>query len=199
MRRITAQIRIWWRRIPPRARLGVLTGLIAIGGLLWQHQTFLNEPVDRSTQQVTSVDTHIHAERTPNDDGHARGEYQPDPSGLPAPPDYSPQAARTTAQRFAANFASPNGNFDDWLARISPDVSAQLQGQYRLTDIRNVTQATVTTLDGPLDSQPGAAAFRATYNDGSQIEIRLEMGADGWKVVNVLPLAPPGPREPEPR
>jgi hypothetical protein len=31
-------------------------------------------------------------------------------------------------------------------------------------------------------------AFRATYNDGSQIEIRLALAADGWKVANVVPV-----------
>ena len=66
----------------------------------------------------------------------------------------SQDAARAAAQRFATDFATPNGNRDDWLARICGDVSDQLAEQYRLTDIRNVTQADVTSVDGPVRQEP---------------------------------------------
>jgi hypothetical protein len=102
-------------------------------------------------------------------------------------------AARVVAQRFAGNFAAPNNNRDDWLNRIDADVSPQLREQYQLTDIRNVNQATVTGLVGPLDVLPGAVAFRASYSDDSQIQMHLELALDGWKIVNVVPVqaAPP--------
>jgi hypothetical protein len=106
----------------------------------------------------------------------------------------SQDAARATAQRFATNFGTPNGNRDDWLARIAPDVSAQLAEQYRLTDIRNVTQADVTSVDGPVRQEPGTLSFDVDYSDGSRIEIRLETGTEGWKVINVVPLTSNGVR-----
>ena len=110
----------------------------------------------------------------------------------------SQDAARATAQRFATNFGTPNGNRDDWLARICPDVSAQLAEQYRLTDIRNVTQADVTSVDGPVRQEPGTITFDVDYSDGSRIEIRLETGTEGWKVINVAATdfqrCPSGPR-----
>ena len=106
----------------------------------------------------------------------------------------SQDAARAAAQRFATNFATPNGNRDDWLARISGDVSDQLAEQYRLTDIRNVTQADVTSVDGPVRQEPGTITFDVDYSDGSRIEIRLEAGTEGWKVIDVLPLTSLGVR-----
>ena len=106
----------------------------------------------------------------------------------------SQDAAHATAQRFATNFGSPNGNRDDWLARICPDVSAQLAELYRLTDIRNVTQADVTSVDGPVRQEPGTITFDVDYSDGSRIEIRLETGTEGWKVINVAPLTSNGVR-----
>lgn len=187
--------RIWWRRIPLRTRLGVFVGAIAIAGLVWQHQSGLDEKTaDQPTGQATTTapadidegDDHDH-------DGHAIGEYQPDPSELLAPPDYTSEAAGVTAERFAANFASPNGNFDDWLARISPDVTAELQDQYRLTDIRNVPQTTVQSVTGPLNDLTATPVFQAAYSDGSRVEITVEMDIEGWKVTSVIPLDTPAP------
>ena len=186
------RLRIGWRRVPLRIRVGVLVGVIAVAGLMFQHHTHTEQLGGRAaTPQVTSSATTpanpAQVGAAPPDDGGADTSV-----GQTAPPtvvpDASVDAARATAQRFATNFASPNGNFDDWLARISPDLSAQLQEQYRLTDIRNVTQATVAAVSGPVSQLPGTMAFQVTYSDGSRIEIRVEMGVEGWKVINVLPL-----------
>ena len=67
-------------------------------------------------------------------------------------------------------------------------MSAQLAEQYRLTDIRNVTQADVTSVDGPVRQEPGTLTFDVDYSDGSRIEIRLETGTEGWKVITGLSL-----------
>ena len=61
-------------------------------------------------------------------------------------------------------------------------MSAQLAELYRLTDIRNVTQ------------EPGTITVDVDYSDGSRIEIRLETGTEGWKVINVVPLTSNGVR-----
>ena len=194
----------WWRlrwrvrRIPLRIRLGVLAGIVAVAGLVWQHTTHhIDAGAGDHHLQRPAASTGPPA--PPADLGD-----NPDVGQLP-PPTVAPQlasidAARAVATHFATNFASPNGNHDDWLARITPDASQQLIEQYRLTDIRNLPQATVSSVDGPLDALPGAVAFRATYSDGSQIEIRLALAADGWKVANVLPVntepAPAAPQTP---
>ncbi|ORX14136.1 hypothetical protein [Mycobacterium xenopi] len=180
------RLRAWMRRVPARTRPGVVVALIALAGLFWQHHNHIEQHTTGPQHQAASPST------LPRADSGEFGDH-PDVGQLPAPT-VAPQAAsmdaaRAVAQRFATNFGSPNGNRDDWLARIEPEVSEQLMEQYRLTDIRNVNQAAVTSVAGPLDELPGAAAFRATYSDGSQIEIRLETAADGWKVVNVLPLS----------
>ena len=187
----------WWRlrwrvrRIPLRVRLGVLAGIVAVAGLVWQHTSHHLDAGtgDRHQQRPAASAAPAPAPAAPPAD---LGD-NPDVGQLP-PPTVAPQlasidAARAVASRFATNFGSPNGNHDDWLARITPDVSEQLVEQYRLTDIRNVPEATVSSVDGPLDELPGAVAFRATYSDGSQIEIRLALAADGWKVANVLPVS----------
>jgi hypothetical protein len=193
------RLRGWLRRIPPRTRLGVAIALVAVAGLVWQHHSQTGQAAGPATQQPAASSAAPSAAAVSGDFGD-----NPDVGQLAAPT-VAPQAAsmdaaRAVAQRFATNFGSPNGNRDDWLARISPDLSAQLMEQYRLTDIRNVTQAAVTSVAGPLDELSGAVAFRATYSDGSQTEIRLDLQADGWKVVNVLPAtaegAPAAPAEP---
>src|SRR5271166_561881 len=186
------RLRGWVRRIPLRIRLGVVVGIVAVAGLIWQHTSHVDAGSGDHHQQRPAASAATPAPAPPP------GEFGDDPNvGQLPPPTVAPQvasldAARAVAQRFATNFGSPNGTRDDWLARISADVSAQLMEQYRLTDIRNVTQAGLQSVDGPLDELPGAVAFRATYSDGSQIEIRLEIAADGWKVVNVLPVTTEG-------
>ena len=192
------RLRAWWGRVPLRVRLGVAIGVIAVAGLVWQHDNHIDTANSRGRPTASAPVTTVGAavtEAAPPGDGSLA-----DPSvgqaELPtAVPDASVDTARATAERFATNFASPNGNFDDWLARISPDVSAQLAEQYRLTDIRNVTQATVQSMTGPLNQLPGTMAFQVAYSDGSRVEIRVEMGTEGWKVINVLPLntAAPSP------
>ena len=46
----------------------------------------------------------------------------------------------------------------------------------------------MTVLAGPLDALPGVTAFRASYSDGSQIQMHLELELDGWKIANVIPV-----------
>jgi hypothetical protein len=184
-----ARLRYQWRRIPLRTRMGLLIAVVAIAGLAWQHYSSVETAAPGSDQLAAQEgeinhDGHDH-------DGHALGEYQPDPSELPPPPDFSPEAARVTAERFATNFASPNGNRDDWLARISPDVMPELLDQYRLTDIRNVPQATVAQVNGPMTADPAVPTFQVAYSDGSSVEATLEMAIGGWKVSSVVPLDSP--------
>jgi hypothetical protein len=182
-----AQLHYQWHRIPLRTRMGLLIAVVAIAGLAWQHYSNVETAAPRPAQQAAQ-------EGEINHDGHALGEYQPDPSELPPPPDFSPEAARVTAERFATNFASPNGNRDDWLARISPDVMPELLDQYRLTDIRNVPQATVAHVNGPMAADPVVPTFQITYSDGSSVETTLEMAIGGWKVSSVVPVdSPAGP------
>lgn len=193
MRARLAQLRWRWRQIPRRTRLGVVIAVVAITGLLWQHY---NAPQSLSTQdrqQNAAASTeHDHLGHGHEDDGHAYGEYQPDPAALAPPPDFSPEAARTTVERFASNFASPNGNHDDWLTRISSDVMPELLNQYRLTDIRNVPQAKVVQVSGPVTRDLAAPAFQVSYSDGSRIEATVAMDITGWKVSSVVPLDAPG-------
>ena len=192
MRTRLAQLRYQWRRIPLRTQMGLLIAVVAIAGLAWQHYSNVETAAPRSDQQAAQEGEINHEDH--DHDGHALGEYQPDPSELPPPPDFSPEAARVTAERFATNFASPNGNRDDWLARISPDVMPELLDQYRLTDIRNVPQATVAHVNGPMAADPAVPTFQITYSDGSSVETTLEMAIGGWKVSSVVPVdSPAGP------
>ncbi|WP_241479821.1 hypothetical protein [Mycolicibacterium neoaurum] len=168
--------------------MGLLIAVIAIAGLAWQHHSSQVDPAGQPEpsaveQGEINHDGHDHG------DGHAVGEYQPDPSALPAPPDFSPEAARVTVERFAANFASPNGNREDWLARLGPDVMPELLDQYRLTDIRNVPQTTVAQVDGPLSSDPIIPTFQVNYSDGTSVEISVGMDISGWKVSTVVPVS----------
>lgn len=186
------QARRVWRNIPLRMRIGVLIGLVAVAGLVWQYSTAV--PASEraaSTATATSEPSEQAAEGAGVDEAVPGGQLPAhDPAGAVPLPDTSVDAARATVQRFATNFASPNGDFDDWFGRISQDLAAQLQEQYRLTDIRNVAQAAVTSVTGPVNQTPGAMAFRVAYSDGTQAEVRVEMGvqAEGWKVINVIPV-----------
>lgn len=175
------------RRLPGRVKVGLFVAVVAVAGLAWEHHSH--------TEQIATI-TPSRAASAP---APAAGDYgdQPSQQQLPAPT-VAPQAgsmdaARVVAQRFAGNFAAPNNNRDDWLNRIDADVSPQLAEQYQLTDIRNVNQATVTGLVGPLDVLPGAVAFRASYSDDSRIQMHLELALDGWKIVNVVPVQAAAP------
>ncbi len=198
-----AMLRYRWRRIPQRTRMGLLIAVIAIAGLAWQHNT---SEVDTAAppvpEQSAAEQGEINHDGHDHGDGHALGEYQPDPSDLPPPPDFSPEAARVTVERFAGNFASPNGNRADWLARLTPDVMPELLDQYRLTDIRNVPQATVTQVQGPLSTDPAIPTFQVVYSDGSSVETSVGMDIAGWKVSTVVPVdssvTPPAPVVPDP-
>lgn len=185
-------LRVRWRRIPGRIKLGVLIGVVAVAALTVQHYSG-PRPED---SPPAATDTAAPLPSGEFDAGHAHGEFQPEPTDLPPPPDYSQEAARAVTERFATNFGAPNGNFDDWLARISPDVSAELQEQYRLTDIRNVAQATVLSVTGPVNALAPAPAFQVAYSDGSRVEITVEMDIAGWKVSSVVPLDPATPPAP---
>jgi hypothetical protein len=185
------RIMAWWRRIPRRAQLGLAVAVLAVAALAWQHHSATAKPHDVAAAAAAAT---APAPGSAPDlgDAPAVGQLAPPTIG---PSDAAAQdAARAAAQRFATNFATPNGNRDDWLARISGDVSAQLAEQYRLTDIRNVTQADVTSVDGSVRQEPGTITFDVDYSDGSRIETRLEASTDGWKVINVLPLTSLGVR-----
>ena len=75
----------------------------------------------------------------------------------------------------------------------------ELLDQYRLTDIRNVPQATVAHVNGPMAADPAVPTFQITYSDGSSVETTLEMAIGGWKVSSVVPVdSPAGPAGPVP-
>lgn len=186
----TRQPRRWWQRIPRRVLLGLAVAVLAIGALVWQHynSTAPQQPAPPAPTTSTTAGPPPPASASPNLGDDPNVEQLP-PATLGATDPAAEDAARATAQRFATNFGTPNGNQEDWLARITPDVSLQLARQYRLTDIRNVTQAAVTDVTGPVRQAPGTATFDVGYDDGSRIEIQLETGTEGWKVIDVRPLA----------
>jgi len=201
MRARWAQLRWQLRRIPGRTKLGLAIAAVAIAGLVWQHYTGSDTPAAQGGQSsVEATDEHAGGDHGHDhgSDGHAHGEYQPDPSTMAPPPDFSPDAARVTASRFASNFASPNGNHDDWLARITPDVMPELLDQYRLTDIRNIPQTAVAQVNGPIGSNPAVPTYQVSYADGSRIEATLEMDSTGWKVSSVVPVDAPASDVPAP-
>ena len=191
MRARLRQLGLQWRRIPLRTRIGVLIAAVAIAGLAWQHYNRADtaSPAQPDQQRASAESGEVSHDG--HDDGAAIGEYQPDPSELPPAPDFSPEAARASTERFAANFASADGNRDGWLARISPDVMPELLDQYRLTDIRNLPQAIVQQVSGPLTADTIAPTFEVAYSDGSRVEITVEMAIDGWKVSSVVPVDTP--------
>lgn len=200
------QPRRWWQRIPRRVLLGLAVAVLAIGALVWQHYNSptAQQPATPPPTTSTTAGPPPTASVSPNLGDDPNVEQLP-PATLSATDPAAEDAARATAQRFATNFATPNGNREDWLARITPDVSLQLARQYRLTDIRNVTQAAVTDVTGPVRQAPGTATFDVGYDDGSRIEIQLETGTEGWKVIDVRPLSAEGgaatadaPEEPAP-
>jgi hypothetical protein len=181
------RLRVLLRRVPLRTKVGLVVAAIAIAGLAWQHGTHTaSHPTDTSGTPHASS-----APPAPVPDGGANPTpSSPIPQDDPAQltPDSSVEGARATVQRFATNFASPAGGFDGWYARIAPDLSAQLQAQYRLTDIRNVNAATVQSVTGPTDHQPGTMAFVVDYSDNTRVQVRVDMGVEGWKVINVVPV-----------
>ncbi|QNJ89959.1 hypothetical protein HZU40_00425 (plasmid) [Mycolicibacterium fluoranthenivorans] len=180
-----------WRRIPRRAQLGLAVAALAVAALAWQHHSATATPHDVAPPAAAAA---APAPGSAPDLGDAPTVGQLAPPTIGPSDPAAQDAARATVQRFATNFATPNGNRDDWLARITGDVSAQLAEQYRLTDIRNVTQADVTSVDGPVHQEPGTITFDVDYSDGTRIEIRLEASTDGWNVINVLPLTSLGVR-----
>lgn len=192
LRRSWFTLRTTVGRWPLHRKIGIFVAIVAVAGLVWidytnSHNTDATAPTQASSASATPTDT----EDSPAEDDTAAGTAgtnQAPGNGTVPVPDASADAARSTAERFATNFGSPNANFDDWYARISPDISLQLREQYRLTDIRNVAQNTVKTVTGPLNQLPGTMAFDITYSDASRMEVRVEMGVEGWQVINVLPL-----------
>lgn len=212
----TTGLRVRWRALPGRLKLGLLIATLALAGLTWQHYAADTPPPPAAAANpADAVDAHDHGAAADDghdhgaaaDDGHAHGEYQLPDSGdapaaggsAPAAVDLSVDAARATAQRFATNFASPGGDRDGWLARISPDLLPDLQSQYRMTDIRNVPQAAVTAVAGPITQAAAGMTFEVSYSDNSRIVVGVDMADSGWKVASVVPAAadnPPLPAEP---
>ncbi len=204
----TTGLRVRWRALPGRLKLGLLIAALALVGLTWQHYAAdtppppppaAANPADAHDHGADGDDGHDHGAAA--EDGHAHGEYQlPDSGGAPAAGgsapaavDLSVDAARATAQRFATNFASPGGDRDGWLARISPDLLPDLANQYRMTDIRNVPQAAVTAVAGPITQAAAGMTFEVSYSDNSRIVVGVDMADSGWKVASVVPAAADNP------
>lgn len=181
-----AELRHRWNQLSTRARIGIVVAVLAIAGLSWQH--YAAGPDGRHPAAEPPGFSEITRDHHDHGGGHALGEYQPDPSELPPPPDFSPEAARTTVWRFATNFGSPHGDRDEWLARITADVMPELADQYRLTDIRNVPQNTVLGVHGPVRPDPVAPMFEVAFSDGSAVEATVAMAISGWKVSTVVPV-----------
>lgn len=86
--------------------------------------------------------------------------------------------------------------------RGSPDLLPDLQNQYRMTDIRNVPQAAVTAVAGPITQAAVGMTFEVSYSDNSRIVVGVDMADSGWKVATVVPAAaddtsrPAGPAGP---
>lgn len=187
MKHRLAQLRWRWQRLSSRARIAMVVAAVAIAGLCWQHYGNPT-PAQQAPAPPAATDTGTAIASAHDHEGHALGEYQPDPADLPPPPDFSPEAARHTVARFAANFAAPQDDRDQWLARLTPDVMPELADQYRLTDIRNVPAATVAQVRGPLRPDPVAPTFEVAYSDGSAVEATVAMATSGWKVATVVPV-----------
>lgn len=191
MRQRIAYLRYQWRRIPARTRMGAIIAVMAVAGLAWQHHNDVTE-----TSAAPSAQQHA-ASTAPTPTERPALSDTPMPSDSPTTPvDVSSAAARTAAERFAANFATPNGDRDGWLARLSTDVSPELLGQYQSTDIATVPQTAVSQVTGPMGADPAVATFQIDYADGSRLEATLELGETGWKVSSVIPVehsAPPAP------
>ncbi|MCH9731976.1 MAG: hypothetical protein K0U84_20265 [Actinomycetia bacterium] len=188
MKAAVAGLRRRWRQIPTRTRVGIAIAVIAIAGMSWQH--YFSAPVAPQLTGEAAVASEIAL------GGHAIGEYQPEADQMPPAPDFSSEAARATVVRLATNFASPQGGGGQWLAAISADVMPELADQYRLTDLRNVDQARVLGVRGPLGTDWAAPTFAVDYSNGSTVEITAEMAITGWKVSTVVPVDPPAESSP---
>lgn len=172
--------RVRWRlrRVPASLRVGVGIALVALGGLFWMHYS--------ATDAQRSNETQVSQSQPGPEHHHHEEESQP--TNLP---DWTPEAGRVVVERFAVNFANPDGGHEQWLARLRPDIAPELADQYQLTDIRNVIAATVTSVEGPIGDTPGTAIFHAVYSDGTRIQIELSMAAYGWTVSTVVPVTDP--------
>lgn len=169
-----------WRQIPGRTRLGMAIAIVAIAGLIWQHDVAQESAGDQAAAAPAAAhsgaadpDAHSHAEET-----------------AAAPATVTPDDARITATRFASNLASPNANHDNWVARLTPDTKADLLAQYQSADITTVTQTSVTQVNGPMSTDPSVPTFAVSYADGSRIQVTLELDGTGWKVSSVVPVSP---------
>lgn len=137
-------------RLPrPRVLIAAIIAVAAIAGLIWQHY---DQQPDAGTPSPPAASVSTPAQ-TP---GSTFEQLAPPTVSMDA---NSAADAKAVVTRFATNFGSPNGNHDDWLARLTPDVSVQLIEQFRLTDIRNVTQAAVAVVDGPVRQEPASMTF----------------------------------------
>lgn len=182
-------LRLWWAlgrtvgRIPVRARWAALVAVLAVAAMAWQHADTQPAPAPATPA--------VHQQPAPPLPGQVGQSDSGVFEQLPAPTavaDPSPDAAREVATRFAGNFADPGSDLGGWLARITPDISAQLREQYQMTDLRNIPQAAVTSVVGPVSQLPGSMTFQIGYSDSSAVLVRVESGIEGWKVDNVLPV-----------
>lgn len=175
MRARLEMLRWRWRQIPGRIRLGAAIAIVAIAGLIWQHDA----AGDAAGNQAPT-----HSAENPQ---HAQAQAE---ETAAAPATVTPDDARITATRFASNLASPNGSHDDWVKRLTPDTKADLLAQYQSTDITTVAQTSVTQVNGPMSTDPSVPTFAVSYGDGSRIQVTLELDASGWKVSSVVPVSP---------
>lgn len=175
MRARLEMLRWRWRQIPGRIRLGAAIAIVAIAGLIWQHDA----AGDAAGNQAPT-----HSAENPQ---HAQAQAE---ETAAAPATVTPDDARITATRFASNLASPNGSHDDWVKRLTPDTKADLLAQYQSTDITTVAQTSVTQVNGPMSTDPSVPTFAVSYGDGSRIQVTLELDATGWKVSSVVPVSP---------
>jgi hypothetical protein len=205
LRIAAAAVWAWWRGLPGRIRLAAVVAVIAVTGLIWQYGPEPGGHTQRGAAAPTSTTANPALGRAPA--SAETGACEPDPSScagsmpwatagavpapVPLPPvDFNPADARTVAQRFATNFADPGTSREDWLARITPDLSPGLVDQYRLTSYANVINSALDSVSDAQNPGSGAVSFTAAYRDGDRIEIRLSGGIEGWKVVAVLPIDP---------
>lgn len=184
-----AVLRLWWAlrrtagRISVRARWAALVAVVAVAAMAWQHAGSQPAPAPGAPAVHQPAAALMPDQAEQSDPGMF--EQLPAPTAVADP---SPDAAREVATRFAGNFADPGRDLGGWLARITPDISAQLREQYQMADLRNIPQATVSSVVGPVSQLPGSMTFQIGYSDSTAILVRVETGLEGWKVDNVLPV-----------
>lgn len=148
MRARVELLRWRWRQISSRTRLGMAIAIVAIAGLIWQHDAAEvgRQPGAAAPVPARSVDAAAGAA------GHAEETAAAPVTVTPTTPGSPPHGSRRTWL--------PNGNHDNWVARLTPDTKADLLAQYQSADIATVTQAAVTQVNGPMSTDPSVPTFR---------------------------------------